>query len=150
MIEIHPVLNMADRALSRDENGKYVLDEQGAILLEAMILEHAEDTELPHVLWALFDLVARLESELDSAEAAFGLMIVLGKVQPALRHLAPDVEKLIQRQADETMLKARKKDVEKLSGPPPAGAVSVRSLNIPPLTPARPKAAKPRAKSPRR
>ena len=150
MSELHPVLNMADRALSKGEDGKYVLDEQGAILLEAMILEHAEDKELPHVLWALFDLVAKLESELSSPEAAFGLMIVLGKVQPALRHLAPDVEKLIQRQADDTMAKARKKDVEKLSGPPPAGAVSVRSLNIPPLTPARPKTAKPRAKSPRR
>jgi hypothetical protein len=127
----HPIVQLANRALSRDENGKVVLDPTGALLLEAMILEHAHDPALPDALRDLFGMIVMLEGELASPQAAFDLAIVLGKVQPSLRHLAPDLEKILQ-QTDELAV-ARKADVEKLSGPPPEGSVSVRSLNIPPL-----------------
>ena len=141
-MSLHPILQIADRALSRDEDGKLVMDEKGAFLLELMILEHAADPALADALRGLFALGLRLESELDSPEAALALTVVLGKVQPALRNLAPDIEQAMERRAELLGSTERKADVEKLTGPPPEGAVSVRTLNIPEVP--RPTRARPR------
>src|SRR5262245_42779390 len=107
MSELHPVLALADRAFSRDDEGKLSLDEKGALLLEAAILAHAQDPALPDALRHLFGLVVLLEGELASPAAALALAVVLGKVQPSLRHLAPDVEKVMMDQ-DEIVAGAKK------------------------------------------
>ena len=70
----HPIVQLANRALSRDDTGKVVLDEQGALLLEAMIIEHAHDPALPDALRDLFGMMVMLEGELESPQAAFDLV----------------------------------------------------------------------------
>jgi hypothetical protein len=132
MTELHPVLQVANRVLLRGDDGKVAMDEKGALLLESAILQHARDPGLAEALRNLFGLVVMLEGELASPEAALALTVVLGKVQPSLQHLAPDIEAVLHRQA-EVRAGAVKSNVEKISGSPPKGSVSVRSLHIPEL-----------------
>ena len=137
--DLHPVIEIARGVIRRDDQGVFHLDAKGAHLLEHAILAHADDVGLPDALRTLFGLLAIMSDGPGSPAAAAMLVAVLGRVQPHLTQIAPDAGRLADHQSERLKSTARAvfgdrvSNADKMSGPRPKGAISVRDLDIPPL-----------------
>jgi hypothetical protein len=136
---VHPVLHVA-KQIFRVEGETWILDSHNAQILEMAILDHAQDPALKDVIRTLFGLVVVLRDELKSPDAALYLTMVLGTVAPALQHLAAESKELAEELTSaelsakaKAILGIESEAIEKISGPPPEGSISVRKLDMPPM-----------------
>lgn len=137
---LHPVVELAKRVIRKDDSGEFRLSVEGASALERIIVAHKSDEGIVGALQVLFGLVVIFtEDEPKSEEAAAMLVAVLGRVQPHLVHLAAQGAAMAGDRRDRlrtiaaTVFGDGDSAVKKLSGDRPEGAISVRTLEMPPM-----------------
>jgi hypothetical protein len=133
--DAHPIVLCAQAVIQRGPDGRYRLEPRGAALLEVTIVDQPRDAALREAILTLLGLAVVLHDELDSIEASRTLLMVIGRTKPVLDHLGTDAATIALLQTDQLGARARAilgvgSPSAKVQGPPPKGAVSVRSLPI--------------------